>query len=118
MGVAHLANWQSGRGARSAGRVARAAMMERVARKIFSADALGLILVLIALQAFVFGISVSLRSSDERPTAYFYWAGLCAVLFARAFSKRKLSGFYASVVLIVIGSLGVWVLGARLASPL
>ena len=57
-------------------------MMERVLRKIVSAEALGLILVLIALQAFVFGISGSLRSSDERQTAYFYWMGLCAVFLA------------------------------------
>jgi hypothetical protein len=93
-------------------------MMERVLRKIVSAEALGLILVLIVLQAFVFGISGSLRSIDARQAAYFYWVGLCAVLLALTLSKRNLNGFYTSVALTVIGFLGIWILGARLALPL
>lgn len=93
-------------------------MMERLLRKMVSADILGLLLVLAALQAFIFGISGSLRSIDARQIAYFSWLGLFAVFIALGFSKQNLSGVLTSVAMIVIGFLGVWVLGARLSLPL
>lgn len=93
-------------------------MIERALRKAVSADALGLILVLAALLAFILGLSGSLRSIEARQTAYFFWVSLCAVLIALRLSRRNLNGFLTSVALIVIGVLGIWILGARLALPL
>lgn len=90
-------------------------MMLRALRRIFSAESLGLILVLVALQALAYGISSSLRNTD---TKYFVWVCLLGALFAFGWSKRNVHGAYAAVFMIVLGVIGVWIVGARLSSPL
>lgn len=90
-------------------------MILRVARRFINADVLGLLLVSIALQALTYGIASSLRNTD---TQYFFWVCLLATLIAFGLSKRHGNGVLASVWLIVLGVLGIWILGARLASPL
>ncbi len=90
-------------------------MITRLLRRIASADALGLLLVLVALQALTFGIASSLRDTD---TTYFFWVCLLAALIALALSRRAADGIVASVLIIVLGVSGAWILGARLTAPL
>src|SRR5215213_5222370 len=116
MGMAYLCHREGPCRPHRAGRVAGAAMiMMRLLRRILSADALGLMLVLSALQAFTYGIGSSLRNTDTR---YFFWVCLLAAWIAFGFSKRNLDGVSASVGMFVLGLLGVWILGAQLTFPL
>ena len=87
----------------------------RVLRRAFSADAMGLILVFAALQALIYGLSSSLRNTD---TKQFLWVCLLAAIIALGLSRRNSNGIAAAVGLIVLGIIGVWILGARLASPI
>ena len=90
-------------------------ILVRLLRRMLSAEALGLLLVAIALQVLTYGISSSLRNTD---TTYFFWVCLLAVLFAFGLSKRGHNGIATAVAITALGILGVWILGARLASPL
>ena len=47
-------------------------ILSKALSRLFSADSMGLILLLTALQAFTYGISSSLRSADERQGMYFF----------------------------------------------
>jgi transglutaminase-like putative cysteine protease len=87
----------------------------RVLRRIFSADALGLILVFVALQALIYGLSSSLRNTD---TKQFLWICLLAAMISFGFNRLNFKGITTSVGMIVLGILGVWILGARLSAPL
>jgi hypothetical protein len=97
-------------------------MIERILGKassrMLSADALGLVLVLTALQAFTYGISSSLGGIAARQSTYFLGICLIAVLIALGLSKLKLNGIQGSVALVAIGVIGIWILGARLVSPM
>ena len=87
----------------------------RLLRRFASADALGLILILTAIQAFTYGISSSLRNTDTR---YFFWVCLVAVLIALGLNRLKLNGIYASILMIVVGCVGIWLVAARMIGPL
>jgi hypothetical protein len=97
-------------------------MIARILSKLFSrmasADFMGLVLLLTALQAFTYGISSSLRGAAASQSIYFFWVCLLAVLIAMGLSRLKLNGIHVSVGMIVLGIAGIWILGARLASPL
>ena len=90
-------------------------ILVRFLRKIVIPDAMGLILVVIALQTMVYGISVSLRNTD---TDYFFYACLIAAVIGLGLSRTKLNGIQASAGIVALGIAGVWVIGAGLASPL
>ena len=90
-------------------------MIGRVGRRIFSADAIGVVLAVIALQTLTYGITSSLRNTDTR---YLFWVCLVAALIAFGFSKRKLSGIQASARIVAFGLIGIWILSANLTSPL
>src|SRR5689334_12014951 len=115
MGMAHLWHRQGIRSARRPGRLAAIMMTVRLLRRLFSADVLGLILVLVVLQAFVYGLGSSLRTTD---TSDFFWVCLLAALIGFGLSKRKLNGIPAAIGMILMGLIGVWILGARLTGPL
>src|SRR5690242_509975 len=116
MGMAYLSHRQSPRGPLRAGRLARLAMtLVRFLRRHFSADVMALILILIAVQALTSGISSSLRDTDTR---YFFWVCFVAVMLALGLHQLKLNGIQASVVMILIGALGIWLIAARLILPL
>ncbi|HSK88812.1 MAG TPA: transglutaminase-like domain-containing protein [Anaerolineales bacterium] len=86
--------------------------------RLLTADVMGLILLLIALQAFTYGIASSLRNAGANQAVYFFWVCLLAVLIAMALNRLKLNGIQAAVGMIAIGVAGIWILGARLAGPL
>jgi transglutaminase-like putative cysteine protease len=89
--------------------------MVRFLRRLTSADAIGLVLILTAVQALTYGISSSLRNTDTR---YFFWICVVAVLIALGLNRLKLNGILASILMIAIGCLGIWIVAARLIGPL
>lgn len=93
-------------------------LLGKASSKLLSAEIMGLILLLTALQSFTYGISSSLRSADEYQSLYFFWVCSIATLMALGLSKLKLNGIRASVGIVAVGVMGIWILGARLASPL
>src|SRR5258705_13913396 len=116
MGMAHLSDGQGPCGPLCSGRLARAALtMLRFLRRLVSADVIGLLLILIAVQAFTYGVSSSLRNTDTR---YFFWICFVAVLIALGFYKLKLNGMQAFLCMTLIGGLGIWLIAARLVTPL
>ena len=90
-------------------------MIARLVRRLLSAEMLGIILVLLALQIFTYGIASSLRGTDTR---YLFWVCLVAACLGYLLNKRKWNGFTVSFLIVVLGVIGVWILGARLTSPL
>lgn len=87
----------------------------RLLRKLFTADVMGLILVLLALQIFTRGIAASLPHTD---TNYFFVACLIAVLLSLGLAKRNSKPYPASAGVAAMGAVGVWIIGARLTFPL
>src|SRR6266536_3622571 len=115
MGMARFRHRESRRCSCRAGRMARAALIGRFWDKLLSADVIGLALLLTALQTLTYGIATSLRNTD---TKYFFWVCCVAALLAMGLGKLKLNGIQASVGMIGIGVVGLWILGARLVAPL
>ena len=87
----------------------------RLTRKLFTADVMGLVLILTALQIFTMGIAASLPNTD---TKYFFAACLVAVLFSFGLAKRNLEQYTAAAGVAALGAVGVWIIGARLTVPL
>lgn len=90
-------------------------MIVRITRRIFSAESMGLILVVIALQIFTSGVASSLRSTD---TNNFFYVCLVAALIGLGLGKSRSKAVTASTEIVAMGVAGVWILGARLANPL
>ena len=90
-------------------------MILRFARGLLTANVIGVLLVFFALQMMTYGISSSLRDTD---TEYLFPICLTAALVGLCISKTKLNGSQASVLIAALGLIGVWILGARLVSPL
>ncbi len=90
-------------------------MIGRRRMRFFTTDELGYLVVVLALQAFTYGIAASLREADSQS---FFWVCLIAALIGFGSNKGGLNGIQASVGIAALGVLGVWVFGARLASPL
>ncbi len=94
-------------------------MMKRFLRRIPTAEAMGLILVLIALQTLSRGVAASLRGTSRENL---FWICILAALisfgFSKGFSKRKFNGWQSSVWTIALGTASIWILGAGLANPL
>ena len=89
--------------------------MLRFLRRLASADVMGLLLILVAVQAFTYGVSSSLRNTDTR---YFFWICLVAVLIALGLNRLKLNGLQTSICMTVLGILGIWIIAAQLTLPL
>ena len=89
-------------------------MILRLARRLLTANVMGILLVFFSLQLLTYGISASLRDTDTR---YLFPICLTAALVGLGLSRSKLNGAQASIVTAVLGLVGVWVLGAGLVSP-
>lgn len=87
----------------------------RLGRKLFTADVMGLVLILTALQIFTTGITASLPNTD---TKYFFAACLVAALFSFGLARRNLDWYLAAAGIAALGAVGVWIIGARLTVPL
>ena len=90
-------------------------MILRLARKVFTANVIGVLLVIFALQLLTYGISSSLRDTD---TKYLFPICITAALVGLGLSKGKLNGIQVSVLIAALGLIGVWILGAALFPPL
>lgn len=91
-------------------------MTVRGLRRALTADALGLMLVFIALLAFTLGVSASLRDGEANQSLL--PAALIAAVIGFSLARSRWNGIQASVGMAALGVLGVWVLGARLVQPL
>src|SRR4030095_14714638 len=90
-------------------------MILRLVKRLFTANVIGTLLVILTLQLLTYGISSSLRDTD---TKYLFQVCLTAALVGLGFSKSKLNGIQSSVLIAALGSIGVWILGAALFPPL
>jgi hypothetical protein len=90
-------------------------MMLRFFKPLVSADALGFLLIVGALQTLTYGISSSVRGADSN---YLFIVCLVGMLLAFGMSRSRFSGTEASAAIGAVGVLGVWILGARLTTPL
>ena len=90
-------------------------MILRLLRKTLTVNAVGWLLVILALQILTYGVSSSLRDTD---TKYLFPICLTAALVALGLSKGKLNGIPASVAIAGLGFIGMWIVGAGLLSPL
>src|SRR5512138_2840678 len=94
-------------------------MIERILNKassrLLTAEIIGLTLIIVALRAFTEWISSSLRSPDVDQSTYFFWVCLIAALITLGVGRLRLNGIHASIGMIVIGVVGIWIIGARLA---
>jgi transglutaminase-like putative cysteine protease len=90
-------------------------MMQRFQRMLLSADALGILLVVLSLQAATQGITSSLRDTN---TNYFLLISFGAALIAFSMGKFQWTGIQASVGIVSLGTLLVWILGAHLTQPI
>jgi hypothetical protein len=116
MGVAHFRHWEGAPGAcPDPFRLAEAGMILRLLRKTLTVNALGLVLVILALQILAYGVSSSLRDTD---TTYLFPICLTAALVGLGLSKGKLNGIPAAVAIAALGFIGMWIMGAGLVSPL
>ena len=69
-------------------------MILRLLKKTLTINTAGLLLVLLALQILVYGVSSSLRDTD---TKYLFQICLAAALVGLGLNKGKLNGIQASV---------------------
>ncbi|HKI54744.1 MAG TPA: transglutaminase-like domain-containing protein [Anaerolineales bacterium] len=90
-------------------------MIPRLFRKLMTADAMGITLFILSLQALTYGVSASLRNTD---TSYFFWICLASALISFRLGKSQWNGIQASAGIAALGILFVWILGARLTQPL
>jgi len=90
-------------------------ILVRFLRRLVSADVIAQFLVLMAIQAFTYCISSSLRNTDTR---YFFWVCFVAMILALGLNQLISNGIRASIIMILIGALGIWLVAARLIIPL
>ena len=90
-------------------------MIERLAKKFFSADVLGILLILLSLQILAYGISSSLLGAETGPLFL-----ICTIAATAGWilCRHKWRGYFASLVIIVLGAIGIWIVAARLVTPL
>lgn len=93
-------------------------VVDKVVPRIFTADVMALILLVASMQAFTSGIASSLRGAGARQATYFFWVCLAALLIALTLNRLRRNGVRTALGMIVIGIAGLWILGARLATPL
>ena len=90
-------------------------MILRLLKRLFSAEVLGLLLVIVAFQALTYGISSSLRGTE---TNYLFWVCLVSGWISWGLSKAKWNGTSVSAGIVGLGVITIWILAARLIIPL
>jgi len=90
-------------------------VIARLGKALATAEAMGILLVFVALQIMVYGISESLRNTD---TNNFLLICMVAAMIGYGLSRAGRSKIQASTGIAALGFLIVWILGARLTRPL
>ena len=90
-------------------------MIPSLFRKLLSAEFLGPILVITALQMLTYGISSSLPGTN---VSFLFAVCLFAASLGWLLSRIPLNGFYSSLLIAAVGLVGIWIVGARLFTPL
>ena len=115
MGVAYFRDGKSDRREGSRGQLAETRMSDRVLKRFFNAEVLGLLLVLFALQVLLYGLEAFLRGAEIRNL---FWICLAAASIGLWAGKNRSNGAQASAGMVLLGAVMVWTLGAKIASPL
>jgi len=89
-------------------------MILRLLKKLLDPEVLSFILALLSLQMLAYGISSSLRGTETR---YLFTICIIAAALGWTFSKSKLTGSYASLLIALLGIVGLWIVAARLLLP-
>lgn len=90
-------------------------MIPRLLHRLTTAETVGVLLLVSALQILAYGVSSSLRATD---TGSFFWVCLAAAAVSYGLGRCKWKGIQASAGMAALGVAVVWVFGARLAVPL
>jgi len=90
-------------------------LLNRLSSWLLSADVLGIIFIVIALQVFIYGITNSVQNTDTSPL---FTVSMIALAISFGMGKTHLKGIQASVGIGTLGILIVWILGAHLIAPL
>lgn len=91
-------------------------MILRFVRLLFTADVMGILLVLSALAVLTSGIAASVPGTLN--TQYFFLICLAATAIGFGGSKTQRNGIQASAGIAALGFLLIWIVGARLTQPL
>lgn len=91
-------------------------MILRLMRPLFTADAVGILLVAAALGVLPSGIAASVP--DIIDTQRLFLICLAAAAVGLGWSKTQRNGIQASAGIAALGLLFIWILGARLTQPL
>lgn len=89
-------------------------MIARLLRRLTTAEAMGLMLVVLALLTFAYGIASSLRDTN---TDSFFLVCLGSAAISFGLGKIRWNGIQASAGIAALGVALVWMLGARLSQP-
>ena len=90
-------------------------MIPRLLRRLLSVEVLGPVLVIASLQMMAYGISSSLPGTN---VSYLFAVCLFAAILGWSLSQSKINGFYSTLLIVVFGITGIWMIGARLFLPL
>ncbi len=90
-------------------------MIPGLLRKLLSAEFVGPVLVIAALQMLTYGISSSLPGTS---VGFLFAVCLLAAGLGWVLSRSRFHGFYSSLLICAAGLVGIWIVGARLIIPL
>lgn len=90
-------------------------MNERVLKRIVSADALAACLVLLALQVLLYGVERAVRDAEIHNL---FWICLLAAAIGFRTALRSWSAKHSTALIIVLGIITFWMVGARVSVPL
>ena len=90
-------------------------MNENTLKRILSAEVMGFLLMCFAIPVLLYGLERSLRGAQ---THSLLWICLAAAGIGFSAGKSKWNGAQMSAAMGALGLVGVWILGARIASPL
>ncbi|MEN9563606.1 MAG: hypothetical protein RIR73_1850 [Chloroflexota bacterium] len=91
-------------------------MIVRLVRLLFTADVMGILLILSALAVLTSGVAASVPGALN--TQYFFLICLAAAVAGFGGSKTRRNGTQASAGIAALGFLLIWIVGARLTQPL
>lgn len=90
-------------------------MTERILKKFLNAEVAGLVLVFMAIQVLLLGVLTAIRDVQVSDLS---WSCLAGALTGLLGGKSKWNGRQMSAMVITMGLIGVWIIGARVAAPI
>ncbi len=89
--------------------------MRHLLQRILTANAMGLIIVLVALQTLSSGVATALRGTNKD---VLFWICILAALLGLGLRRIKSNGLQAAAWIAAVGIISMWILGAGLTDPM